>query len=170
MVAALTCLAVSGAAMMACQALSVNSFWVMRLPPLPAAATTASPRRCLIGRHTQVSAQHIQKSVKPGSHYHADDGQHAAPRHAHENNIRRASKQHATHDAAHLALSCKEPICWACRPLLPNKLPQPDRAVENLARPVPLLLPLLPTWGPARLPRGSAAGMHLLLGAARELT
>ena len=42
-----TCLAVSGAAMMACQALSVNSFCVMRFPPpLPpaAAATTARPR------------------------------------------------------------------------------------------------------------------------------
>ena len=73
---------------------------------------------------------------------------------------------YATHKAAHLLLSWRKPSCCACKPLplLPaQRLLLPDRAVENLARPVLLLL----SWGPARLPRGSAAGT-CLEGAARE--
>ena len=46
-----TCFAISGAAMIDCQALSVNSFCVMRLPS-PCCADTLNPLECL-GRATQ---------------------------------------------------------------------------------------------------------------------
>ena len=49
-----TCFAISGAAMIDCQALSVNSFCVMRLPS-PCCADTLNPLECLRRQpnHTQ---------------------------------------------------------------------------------------------------------------------
>jgi len=64
-----TCFAMSGAATMACHALSVNSFWVMRLPPPLAAAATTKLRCCLQARQNDIEETALCEERQPVQYY-----------------------------------------------------------------------------------------------------